>query len=109
MNFVKVAQVSEIAAGSMKKVLVAGQEMLLANVEGKFYAIPSKCPHLGGDLSKGTLSGEIVTCPRHGAKFNVGTGQAVGDATVVFLKIRPKDARSYPVKVEGSDILLGTD
>src|SRR5262249_34203705 len=46
----------------------------LFNVEGTFYAIDNTCTHRGGPLGEGELSGDTVTCPWHGAHFNVKTG-----------------------------------
>jgi len=109
MNFAKVAQISEIASGHMKKVVYDSQEILVANIGGTFYAISKKCTHMGGHLSQGTLQDGIVTCPRHGAKFDVKTGQSVEGAKVLFRRMGVKDTRSYPVKIEGNDILIGID
>jgi len=106
MNFIKVAQTSEIAPGSMKKVIGDGKEILVVNLDGSFYAIPHNCTHMAGNLSEGTLQGGIVTCPRHGAKFDVKTGQAVEGAKIAFIKIKVRDTRCYPVKIEGNDILI---
>ena len=109
MNFMKVAQTNDIASGDMKKVTDAGHDILIANIGGKFHAIPSTCTHMSEDLSKGTLQDCIVTCPKHGSKFDVRTGQAVGEARVLFFKMKVKNTHSYPVKVEGDDILVGLD
>ena len=109
MNFIKVAQTSEIAPGSMKKVICDGKEILLVNLGGSFYAISHKCTHMGGNLSEGTLQDGIVTCPRHGAKFDVKTGRAVGDAKIAFVKLKVRDTRCYPVKIEGNDLLIDID
>jgi len=49
----------------MKKVTVGDKEFLIINVDGKYYAIGARCTHAGGDLSQGSLKGNIVTCPRH--------------------------------------------
>jgi 3-phenylpropionate/trans-cinnamate dioxygenase ferredoxin component len=107
MEYVKVASTAELPLNTMKMVVVAGKEVLLANVEGSYHAIANKCTHLGGSLANGSLQGGIVTCPRHGARFDVKTGKAVGDARITFVKMKVKDEISYPVKVEGTDILVG--
>jgi 3-phenylpropionate/trans-cinnamate dioxygenase ferredoxin component len=109
VKFVKVAEITEIAAGEKKKVILDGKEILLANVEGTYYAISDKCPHMGGSLSEGILEDYIITCPRHGSKFDVRTGKEVHGAKILFLNINVKDDRSYPVKVEGTDILIGAE
>ena len=107
MEFIKVLDTAELPENTMVMVVAAGKEMLLANVAGTCYAIAHKCSHAGGSLSKGALNGGVVTCPRHGAQFDVTTGQAVGDAKVAILKFPVKDVESYPVKVEGGAILVG--
>lgn len=91
----------------MKEVSAGGRKLLLANVAGGFYAIAKKCPHLGGNLCKGKLEGTAVKCPVHGAKFDVKTGKAVQDAKLLFLKMKVKDAPSFPVKLEGGNVLVG--
>ena len=107
MEYIRVADLAELPANKMIMVVVGDREVLLANVEGSYYAIANKCSHLGGSLVKGSLEGSIVTCPRHGAQFDLKTGQAVADAKIGFLKMKVKDEVSYTVKVEGTDILVG--
>lgn len=109
MGFVKVADSAELTIGGKKKVVVGGKDILLANVDGEYYAISDVCPHMGGSLSEGTLEGSIVTCPKHGAKFDVRTGKEVADAKLLFLKIKVKDDGNYPLKLEGTDILIDLD
>jgi nitrite reductase (NADH) small subunit len=77
MAFEKAAKLSEISAGSIKEVQVAGQTVALANVAGKFYAINNTCLHRGGPLGEGQLDGNVVTCPWHGWQFDVITGKAL--------------------------------
>jgi 3-phenylpropionate/trans-cinnamate dioxygenase ferredoxin subunit len=107
MEFVKVADKTELPLNSMKKVVAGGKEILVANVDGAYYAINNKCTHLGGSLSEGVLAGCIVTCPRHGARFDVTTGKSVGEAKIAFVKMAVKDEERYEVKVEGTQILVG--
>ncbi len=109
MGFKKVADTSELPAGKMKKVTLDGKDVLLVNVDGAYFAIDNKCTHMGGSLVDGTLDGNVVTCPRHGSRFDVKTGKAVGKAKVAFIKVMPKDEKSYVVKVEGTDIMLEVD
>ena len=107
MEFVRVATKAELPANKMMIVVVGGKEVLLANVDGSYYAIANKCTHLGGSLGKGVLEGSIVTCPRHGSRFDVKTGKNVGGAKIGFIKMNVKDEESYTVKVEGADIMVG--
>ena len=106
MSFVKVAESSEILAGKMKMVKVDEKEFLIANVNGNYYAIANRCTHASGDLSKGSLEGNVVTCPRHGSKFDVTTGKVVSGPKVLFFHPKISDEPSYEVKVEGKEILL---
>lgn len=107
MEYVKVADRADLPANKMMIVVVGGKEVLLANVDGSYYAIANKCTHLGGSLGKGVLEGGIVTCPRHGSRFDVRTGQAVRGAKIGFLKMNVRDEETYGVKVEGTDIMVG--
>jgi 3-phenylpropionate/trans-cinnamate dioxygenase ferredoxin component len=106
MAYMKVADTSELGGGKMKIVDVEGTDVLLANVGGSYYAINNTCTHLGGSLGEGKLEGNVVQCPNHGSKFDVTSGKAVGKAKVAFFKVMPKDETSYPVKVDGTSIMV---
>lgn len=73
--------------------------MLLCNVDGKIYAIEDVCTHDGGPLEQGTLEGETIVCPRHGATFDVRTGDVITLPAVVPLM-------TFDVSVEGDDIFV---
>jgi 3-phenylpropionate/trans-cinnamate dioxygenase ferredoxin subunit len=109
MGFVKVAETKEIPLGSMKMVKPGESEILIVNVDGRFYAIGNKCTHMGGDLSKGKLEGNVVTCPRHGSKFDVTTGKAISGPKIGFFKLKTGDELPYEVKVEENEILIKVD
>lgn len=96
-GFVKVAQSDEIAPGQGKMIEVGGKKIALFNVEGAFYAIDDTCTHRGGPLSEGSLEGTEVTCPWHGAIYDVSTGEVVSPPA-------PKGVARYNVRVEGTDI-----
>lgn len=106
MPTIKVISTSEVSAGTMKKVVLDNMTLLIANVDGKFYALNNTCPHLGGSLSDGKLEGKIVQCPRHGSRFDVTTGANVGGAKIAFLKMKVKDTQSYPVTVQGQEVMV---
>ena len=95
--FVKVAKSDEIAPGQGKMVEVDGKKIALLNVDGAFYAIDDTCTHRGGPLSEGELNGNQVTCPWHGAVFDVTTGG-------VLRPPAPRGVSRYNVRVEGEDI-----
>jgi 3-phenylpropionate/trans-cinnamate dioxygenase ferredoxin subunit len=108
LGFVKVAETSEISVGKMKNVKLEDKEVLIANVNGNYYAIANRCTHRGGDLSKGSLDGNIVTCPLHGSKFDVTTGKAISGPKIAFFRAKTNDEPSFEVKIEGNDVMLKT-
>ena len=98
-KFVKVASASELSAGEGKVVDAEGQSIALFNVDGTFTAIDNTCTHVGGPLGEGALVGDIVNCPWHDAEFNVKTGACTGGPA-------KSDVKSFPVKVDGDDVLV---
>jgi nitrite reductase/ring-hydroxylating ferredoxin subunit len=106
MSLIEVAQVNEVPIGTMKSCLAGGKQILVSNVRGKLYAIDNICTHSGGELSKGKLEGNIVTCPKHGSQFDVTTGKCVSGPRIAFLRFKTKDEPVYEVKVEDSKIKI---
>ncbi len=96
-GFVKVAKTGDVALGSAKMVEAGGKKIAIFNVEGKYYAIDNTCTHRGGPLAEGALEGKEVTCPWHGAVFDVTTGEVLGPPA-------PKPVSRYDVRVSGKDI-----
>src|SRR5437667_5805020 len=96
-QFVKVASTTDLAPGEAKCVEAAGTQRALFNLEGSFYAIDDTCPHRGGPLSEGEVSGEEVTCPWHGAVYNIKPGAVLGPPA-------PRGVASYAVRVRGADV-----
>lgn len=95
----------EIAPGSMIGLDIKGDYYLVANVDGKLYAMDGLCSHMAGQLWKGKLEGYVVKCPRHGSRFDLRTGEVVGQVRIPLIgKARP--LRTYPVRVEGEDVFL---
>jgi 3-phenylpropionate/trans-cinnamate dioxygenase ferredoxin subunit len=102
MAFVKAATVGEIPPGRVKVVEVGDEEVALCNVEGTIYAVANVCTHDGGPLGQGYLLGNEIECPRHGARFNVVTGEVRTLPAVIPIP-------TFEVKVEGDDILVDVD
>ena len=98
-GFVKLASASDVKPNSMMRVVVSDQKILLAKVNGNYYAISDVCMHRGCQLSKGKLEGETVTCPCHGSKYDLKTGNFLKGPTV---KGEPK----YELKVQDKDIMI---
>lgn len=99
---VKVAQTSDLSPGASKVVQADSHSIALFNVDGTFYAIDNNCTHRGGPLGQGELSGDTVVCPWHGARFNVTTGAVTSPPAGTGV-------RSFPVTVEGNDVLVEVD
>jgi len=99
MGFIKLASISDAKPNSMMDVTINDKKILLANVNGNYFAIGDVCTHRGCQLSKGKLQGETVVCPCHGSTYDLKTGNFVKGPTV---KPEPK----YELKVENNDILI---
>ena len=106
MGFQKVAKVQDFEKEDKQLVVVGDQEILICKVDGDYYAISNKCPHMGGSLYKGSLENGIITCPRHGSKYDAKTGKAVDKAKILFLKFSVEDDQTYPLKRQGDDLLV---
>lgn len=76
-DFEQIATVDEVPIGSRKSVLIDETPALLLHIDSDFYAIEDVCTHDGQPLTKGPLDGCEITCPRHGARFDVRTGKAL--------------------------------
>jgi nitrite reductase (NADH) small subunit len=98
-QFIKVATSSEVASGQAKLIEINGKEIGLFNVDGAFHAIDNTCTHVGGPLCEGEIEGAQVTCPWHGAVFDVTTGNVLGPPA-------PENVTRYNVRTEGDDIYI---
>ena len=91
---------SELEAGKMKKVSVDSKEILVANVNGNYFACDDTCTHSGASLSEGTLDDNKIICGWHGAQFDCTTGSlAKFPATI-------NDLKSYTVTTESNNIFI---
>jgi glycine betaine catabolism B len=99
VEFSRVASTSDIPPGIMRKVTLDGRDVLLANVDGKYYAIGGVCTHQEGPLDEGILDNFEVECPWHGSRFDLRTGN-----------VRQGPAEDpeavYEVRVDGDNILI---
>jgi len=98
MAEIKIANKNEIKDGQGTVVLVNEKEIALFNIQGNFYAIDNNCCHRGGPLAEGEIEDKIVTCPWHGWKFDVKTGEC----------IMPGSAKlnSYNINIKGEEIFI---
>lgn len=78
---------------------VKGQKVAVFKINEQYYGMSETCPHRGGPLSEGKLNGTIVTCPWHGAKFDVTTGKVMGPPA-------KSDVSCFKIFVDGDDIKI---
>jgi nitrite reductase/ring-hydroxylating ferredoxin subunit len=101
LRWVKVARVGELASGRMKRAeLNPLATVTLVNVDGEYHALAGQCSHQSFPLWAGKLLGHRLICPGHAWQFDARTGEVIA----------PKDGtpvQTYPVRVEGDDILVG--
>jgi 3-phenylpropionate/trans-cinnamate dioxygenase ferredoxin component len=98
-DFLKVARVEEIEEGATLALEADGELVCLAKVAGCIHAFTDNCTHISGPLNQGELAGYVLTCPWHGAQFDVRTGKVVrGPAR--------QDILTYPVKVEDNAVFI---
>jgi 3-phenylpropionate/trans-cinnamate dioxygenase ferredoxin subunit len=101
-EYVRAARRADIPPGSIVRVEAGGHVIAVANVDGGFFAIDDTCSHEEASLSEGGLTGDVVVCARHGARFNVKTGRVLSLPAV-------RSVATYAVKVEGDDVLVATE
>jgi nitrite reductase/ring-hydroxylating ferredoxin subunit len=96
-QLIKVAEANDVPPGTAKAIEADGHRIALFHSGGSYYAIDDVCTHRGGALSEGEVDGTVVTCPLHGATFDITTGSVLG---------RPasEGVVSYRVQVDGNDI-----
>ena len=96
---IKVAEKKDLLVVKAMTVEVNGNKIALFNVNDKYYAIDDTCTHAGGPLSEGEVKGTTVTCPWHGAEFNITNGEVLGEPA-------PEGVKSYKVHIEGEEIKI---
>ena len=95
----RIADFASIPSGTTRPYRLDGVDVLLCNVGGEFYAIEDYCTHDGAPLDAGTLEGRCIVCPRHGATFDVTTGEALTLPAVMPVP-------SFPVRRDGDDLVV---
>ena len=95
-RFVTVARVEDMPPGSVATVQAGDEEIALAHVDGGFYATQAACIHLQGPLGQGWLEGPLLTCPWHGWRYDVRTGENDFDRAIRL--------RTYDVRVADGEV-----
>ena len=100
-GWVRVAELPELPPGSAKAIYLGGEQVALFNVSGQLHAIDNRCSHANGPLCEGQVQGTLVTCPWHGSRFDLVTGQPV----------RPpaqRPLRVYAVRIDNGSVYLAS-
>ena len=100
MGKIIAGKISDIPPGKMIKVSIDGKDILVANIDGEYYATDDTCTHSGSSLSEGKLDGSTITCGWHGAQFNCKTGK------LVKFPAKIRDLVSYNVIVESDNVFV---
>ncbi len=91
---------NNIPEGKLKNITLGGKEILIINKGGHYFAISNICSHTGAELHEGTLKDNQLVCPRHGAKWDVETGE------LLWFYQKLKSQESYNVIVENNNIFV---
>jgi 3-phenylpropionate/trans-cinnamate dioxygenase ferredoxin subunit len=100
IEYVTVASVDELAEGERLIFEIGELPIALFKLGGGYYALADLCSHDDGPVAEGEVEGLEIVCPRHGARFDMETGEALTLPAVV-------DIPAYPVRVVGDDIQIG--
>jgi nitrite reductase/ring-hydroxylating ferredoxin subunit len=101
-EFVTVATTDELQPGDRIVVELGRRWVAVFNVDGNYYAIEDICPHDDGPLADGELDGCVIECPRHGATFDITTGEVLSPPALTGVP-------TYEVRVQGDDIQIAID
>ena len=101
-DWIAVAKVSELAPGHWRRVDVDGTQIVVFNLDGKYYALEDVCTHDGGQLTGGRVLGDQIECPRHGARFDIRTGAPLCPPAY-------ERTAKFPVKVEDGVVYTRDD
>ena len=99
-----IGKLADFPQGSIKEISIQGKTYAISNINGSLFAIEGMCGHSGGILSNGHLAGKMVTCPKHGAEYDVTTGKNLKKPRIPFTKA--PDLKSYKVTLDGENVTL---
>ena len=101
-GFVRAASTGRVPPGTVTTVDVGGYRVAVCNVGGRFYAVEDACTHDGASFGQAELEGAEITCPRHGAAFDVTTGAVTRLPAAI-------PVRTFNTRVSGDDIEVEVD
>ena len=102
VKYYPVCEVNDIPPGERIFVEIGDLPVVILNVAGDFYAIADVCTHDDGPLGDGEVEDHQIVCPRHGARFDIRSGEVLSLPAV-------KGVNSYPIRVEDHMIFIGVE
>lgn len=98
-EFIPICKTFDVPASGVLCLEIEDRFVVVTRVNGEYFCIDDVCTHDGGTLSDGELADHCLVCPRHGAKFDVRTGDAVSMPAT-------EGTISHTVKVVGDQVLV---
>lgn len=92
-DLISVADTKDVPPGTLKRVLAAGTQLVIANVDGEYFAVAAKCTHRAAPLVRGRLDGGRLICPWHNGSFDLATGEPLTPPV-------KKPIKTFPVSVD---------
>ena len=102
LHFIALAKTADVPENRVSCFEINGHHVVLSQVQGEFFAVQNKCSHAEQSFNTGRVRGHKLLCPLHGAIFDIRDGSVLGAPAFQPIK-------SYPLKVEGEDILICLD
>jgi 3-phenylpropionate/trans-cinnamate dioxygenase ferredoxin component len=99
-DFIEIAPAGELPVGERMFVEIDRIPIVIFNIGGVLFAIADICSHDDGPVGDGDLNGYEITCPRHGASFDVRSGKVLSLPAIV-------DIPAYPVRLVDGQIQVG--
>ena len=100
MAKVVVGKTSEIEEGKLVHITAGGKELVVTKLEGNYYAIDDICTHAGAELHEGELNNSELTCPWHGAKWDIKTG------SLISFPQKLKPLQSHKISIENNTLFI---
>ena len=101
-DWTSVCPLTELPPGTHRLVDVDGTQIAVFNLDGELHAIEDVCTHDGGMLTGGSIEGDQIVCPRHGARFSIRTGDALTAPAY-------EPTAKFPVRVENGVVQVRDD
>jgi 3-phenylpropionate/trans-cinnamate dioxygenase ferredoxin subunit len=100
VEYVTVGKVGELGPGDRLLVDIGGDPVVILNIAGEYFAVADLCSHDSGPLGEGEVDDYSIECPRHGARFDVRTGEVLSLPAA-------SDIPAYPVRIVGDELQVG--